>query len=704
MRSSKASANPHPATNPAMQEFAPGADAPAAATAKAEPRSPERLPSTPDPEVTPEVTAALRALLDGTNAEFRAKLREFGEDASLYPRPELDLATQREVTFNNAQKVRDFGGFQLGFRPENGGQSRAREAMSTLEGLAWIDGSLAVKSGVQWGLWGGALDQLGTDRHSEWAKKAASLEMPGCFAMTERGHGSDVQNLETVATYDPATQEFIIDTPRPSAVKNYIGNAAVHGRAAAVFAQLITPDSDGRSNGVHCFIVPIRDEEGNPLPGVTIGDHGPKGGLVGVDNGTLAFDKVRIPRENLLNRFADVSPEGKYHSPIANKNSRFFTMLGTLIRGRISVAGAAGGATQASLDIAVRYANRRRQFEGATGNEKRLIEHRAHRRRLLIPLARTYALQLLYNQINDRYQEQLAQQASGQWSVTEPTEEQKYASREMESLAAAIKTAATTHANRTIQECREACGGAGYMAENRLSIYRADADVFATFEGDNTVLIQMVGKNLLTAYGRDMADMSPWDIVKYAANTASDVVRRRTGFTTRLQNLRDLVGDSESTSLFDANFQARVIDDRAQSVLRSLVRRIQPARKADRIQAAAIVDQCQDHLIAVGWARVDALLVQAMVEAEQELAPDSMERRVFEQLRHLFVLNTIVTHAGWYQEHNLISDGRMKAARAAINDLVDSLAPWSLVLVDAFGLPKEVSNVPMLTGAGVDPA
>lgn len=667
-------------------------------TAQAEPRSPRRLPKTPKPSVATE----LGNLLDGPHAAFLQELREFINDPELFPHPDLSVAEQRAHTFNNLAKVRDFGGFQKGLRRDNGGPGKPILSTFTLEGLAWVDGSLAIKSGVQWGLWGGALDQLGTERHIEWVQKAASLELPGCFAMTERGHGSDVQSLETTANYDPETDEFIINTPSDTAVKNYIGNAAQDGRAAVVFTQLMTPESDGRTHGVHAIIVPIRDEQGNALPGITLGDHGHKGGLVGVDNGTLRFDNVRVPRVNLLNRFADVDEKGRYSSPIENPNARFFTMLGTLIRGRMGVAGAAGAATEASLDIAVRYANRRRQFEGATGAEKHLIDHRQHRRRLLIPLARSYALHLLHNQILERYQEMNDSQEAGSWSVTTPTEEQKYASREMESLAGAIKAAQTQHAIRTIQECREACGGAGYMSENRLTTYRADSDVFATFEGDNTVLIQMVGKNLLTAYGRAMNDMSPWDTVRYAATTATEVVRRRTGFTTRLQGLVDLVNPNEA-SLFDAVYQAKLIDDRAQSVLLSLVRRIQPARKADKVQAAAIVDQCQDHLIAAGWARVDTLLVQAMIEAEDRLEVGSLARQVFEQLRHLFVLSTLVEHAGWYQEHNLLPAGRMKAARAAINDLVDSLAPWSVVLVDAFGLPSEVSNIPMLTEAGVDP-
>ena len=347
------------------------------------------------------------------------------------------------------------GGFQAGFSQGAGGEDDVAAGTLTLAALAAVDGSLAIKSGVQWGLWGGALDQLGTERHKDWARKASSLELPGCFAMTEHGHGSDVQSLQTTATYDPETAEFIIHTPDEAAVKNYIGNAARHGRAAVVFAQLYTPENPSRSNGVHALIVPIRDEQGNALPGVTIGDHGHKGGLLGVDNGTLAFDQVRVPRENLLNRFADVAEDGSYHSPIASDNARFFTMLGTLIRGRVGVAGAAIGATEAALSISLRYAARRRQFAGIDGTEKRLIEHRAHRRRLIIPLARTVALHLLHNQVLERYREQIQAQADGSRSLTEPTEEQKFAAREMESLAAAVKVAATEHATDTIQEARK---------------------------------------------------------------------------------------------------------------------------------------------------------------------------------------------------------------------------------------------------------
>src|SRR5690606_30537974 len=126
----------------------------------------------------------------------------------------------------------------------------------------------------------------------------------------------------------PATQEFVVHTPTPSARKDYIGGAAEHARMAAVFAQLITAEGN---HGVHCLLVPIRDEQGNDLPGVTTSDCGLKGGLPGADNGRIVFDHVRVPRENLLNRYADVAPDGTYSSEIENPSRRFFTTLGTLV-------------------------------------------------------------------------------------------------------------------------------------------------------------------------------------------------------------------------------------------------------------------------------------------------------------------------------------------------------------------------------------
>ena len=147
---------------------------------------------------------------------------------------------------------------------------------------------------MQWGLFASAIYHLGTERnHDEFLADALSIKVPGAFAMTETGHGSDVAAIGTTATYDPATQEFVIHTPFRAAWKDYLGNAGVHGTAATVFARLIT---QGVDHGVHAFYVPIRDADTMEfLPGVGGEDDGLKGGLNGIDNGRLWFDQRPRP-------------------------------------------------------------------------------------------------------------------------------------------------------------------------------------------------------------------------------------------------------------------------------------------------------------------------------------------------------------------------------------------------------------------------
>src|SRR3712207_5463933 len=133
---------------------------------------------------------------------------------------------------------------------------------------------------------------------------------------------------------------------------------------AVAVAQLITAREGHRPErrGVHAFLVPIRDEDGAPAPGVTIGDDGPKAGLNGVDNGRLTFDHVTVPREMLLDRYGQVAEDGTYTSSIENETRRFFTMLGTLARGRVKIGGPAPAATKLALDIALRPGKPRPQL------------------------------------------------------------------------------------------------------------------------------------------------------------------------------------------------------------------------------------------------------------------------------------------------------------------------------------------------------
>lgn len=102
--------------------------------------------------------------------------------------------------------------------------------------LAHVDYSLSIKAGVHFTLCGGTLCKLGTaHHHEEYLHKLDDLSLTGCFGMSELGHGSNVMGIETTAVYDPATQEFVINTPSNDASKYWIGGAAQHGKVCLLF-------------------------------------------------------------------------------------------------------------------------------------------------------------------------------------------------------------------------------------------------------------------------------------------------------------------------------------------------------------------------------------------------------------------------------------------------------------------------------------
>ncbi|MGY1897439.1 acyl-CoA dehydrogenase family protein [Nocardia gipuzkoensis] len=628
----------------------------------------------------------LRAALDGPWAAVRDEARTLLAGEEFTADPHLDYKAARARVLEQMKAIATMGFADRGFRRENGGTSEPGAAVVSLEMLAYADLSLWVKSGVQWGLFGGAVENLGTERHREYIERLISLDLLGCFAMTESGHGSDVANLETTATYDPQTQEFVVHSPTPSARKDYIGGAAEHARMAAVFAQLIT---GGENRGVHCLLVPIRDENGADLPGVTTYDDGLKGGLPGVDNGRIVFDHVRVPRENLLNRYADVAPDGTYSSEIENPSRRFFTTLGTLVRGRVSVGGAAAAGARVALSIAVRYALKRRQFSDPdTGVETVLLDYRSHQRRLLPLVAKSYALAFAQNDLVRRMH--LVQTGQNL---------EAGAQRALEKRAAGLKVAQTGHATRAIQECREACGGAGYLTENRLVTLKADTDVFTTFEGDNVVLTQLVAKELLTAYADEVRDLDALGWVRFAATMAGDVVRKRSGVRQLIQNLKDRGDDPiEEGDLSRRAVQLQLFADREDYLVRTAAHRLR-ARAEDTGPFEAF-NNAQDHILAAGAAHIDRLVLEAFIEGIADIE-DPEARELADWMCDLFVYTTIEENQAWYIMHRFMSVERAKAIRRGVNELVDRLRPHALTLVEAMGVPESMLRASMLDDASV---
>jgi acyl-CoA oxidase len=630
-------------------------------------------------------SGALRRVLDGRWAAARDVARTEFAGAAAAPAYGLEREAYRDLinehmrTIAASGRVHETSGL-------SGGTPDVGAGITLFEMVSHLDLSLTVKAGVQWGLFGGAVQALGNARHHEkYMKQILDFELPGCFAMTETGHGSDVQSLGTTATYEPETQEFVVHTPHAGARKDYIGNAGRDGRMAAVFAQLIT---NGESHGVHAVLVPIRDEAGQPCPGVTLEDCGPKAGLNGVDNGRITFDQVRVPRENLLDRYGSVAPDGTYSSPIENQTRRFFTMLGTLIRGRISVAGSAGSATKNALAIAVRYGDVRRQFERpGTGEEVVLLDYLVHQRRLLPALATTYALHFAQATMVEK----LHEIATG-----EVTDER--AQRELEARAAGIKALATWHATSTIQTCREACGGAGYLAENILPQLKADTDVFTTFEGDNTVLLQLVAKGLLTDYRDQFGDLDTLGMVRFVAGQVFSNVIERTAARQLVQRLIDAApGRDEDADLLDRGWHLEMFEWREQHVLEGLARRLRKAA-APGADLFAVFNNAQDHVLRAARVHVDRVVLEAFV-AGIDACTDPSVAALLEKVCDLYVLSNIEADRAWFLEHGRLTASRSKAVVAAVNQLCGELRPHAVTMVDGFGIPDEWLGAPIALGA-----
>ncbi|MCX5071438.1 acyl-CoA dehydrogenase family protein [Streptomyces sp. NPDC054949] len=640
--------------------------------------------------VQPEIdVSALTEVLDGEYAGIRDLVRTNLATYSsvLEEADELGIDAFRERVREIVVKMAATGQTGMGFPTEYGGGGDVGASIAAFETLAFGDLSVLVKVGVQFGLFGGAILHLGTERHHDaYLPDLITGELMGCFAMTETGHGSNVQALGTVARYDAASGEFVITTPDDQARKDYIGNAARHAELGVVFAQL---EVDGRSRGVHAFVVPLR-VDGRTAPGVRIEDDGRKMGLNGVDNGRIWFDGVRVPREALLNRFAEVTPEGVYESAIENPNRRFFTMLGTLVQGRVSVAGAGISVAKVALTIATKYAVRRRQFQAASDTgEQVLLDYGLHQRRLLPLIARTYALHVA----QDGVRTQLHEVFSG-------IEDDAQARRRLESQAAGIKALGTWHATRVVQECREACGGAGYLAVNRFAALKSDSDVFTTFEGDNHVLLQLVAKGLLTDHASEFEDLDQLGMVRYVTNLAVETVIERTSAHKLLERVRDLLpgGDEwdREAGLLDSEYQLAMVRFREEHMLAGLARRIKRGIDEKR-DPGAVFSRVQDHVIALARAHVERLVTEAFVDKVRAL-PEGGEKAALALLCDLFALSTIEADRAWFMEHGRLTIQRSKAISREVNDLCRKVRPLAVDLVDAWGIPSAMLRAPDLVG------
>ncbi|CAH8339770.1 unnamed protein product [Eruca vesicaria subsp. sativa] len=604
----------------------------------------------------------MRKLLDGHNLEDRDWLYRILIQSNLFNRkirggkvfvsPDYNetMEQQRDISMKRIMYLLEKGVFQ-GWLTETGPDAELKK-FALYEVCGMYDYSLSAKLGVHFLLWGNAVKFFGTKRHHEkWLKDTEDYLVKGCFAMTELGHGSNVKGIETVTTYDPRTEEFVINTPCESAQKYWIGEAAIHATHGIVISQL---EINGTNQGIHVFIAQIRDKDGNICPNIRIADCGHKIGLNGVDNGRIWFDNLRIPRENLLNSVADVSSDGQYVSAIKNPDQRFGAFLAPLTSGRVTIASSAIYSAKVGLTVAIRYSLSRRAFSAvANGPEMLLLDYPSHQRRLLPLLAKTYAVSFAANDMKMSYVKRTSE-----------------TNKEIHVVSMGLKAVLTWHNMRTLQECREACGGQGLKTENRVGHLKGDYDVQTTFEGDNNVLMQQVSKALFAEYVSCKKRNKPFK-----------------GLGLEHMNIPRPVLPSQLTSsiLRCSHFQQKnVFSIRERDLLERYTCEVAElqGRGESREFSFLLSHQLSEDL---SKAFAEKAILQAVLDAEANLPVGSI-KDVLGLVRSMYALMCMEEDPSFLR-YGYLSRDNVGDVRREVSKLCGELRPHALALVISFGIP-----------------
>ncbi|MED6275626.1 acyl-Coenzyme A oxidase, partial [Characodon lateralis] len=215
---------------------------------------------------------------------------------------------------------------------------------------------------------------------------------------------------------------------------------------------------------------------------------------------------------------------------MGDPNKRFGASLGALSGGRIYITRMALINLKLAITVAIRFSATRKQFGPNDREEIPVLEYQLQQWRLIPYLAAAYALEHFTKTIFMNFVEFKIGQL-----MRDNNERQAEMGREIHAIGCSSKPLGSWTAQRGIQECREACGGHGYLAMNRLGDLRDDNDPNCTYEGDNNVLVQQTSNYLLSLFHAKLHSgvqiRSPFHTVDFLDNHLKILESRFTAVT-----------------------------------------------------------------------------------------------------------------------------------------------------------------------------
>ncbi|KAG0245587.1 acyl-Coenzyme A oxidase [Mortierella sp. GBA43] len=507
-----------------------------------------------------------------------------------------------------------------------------------------------------------ALELFGTaEQQDKWLDDIINWRVVGCFSMTELGHSSFLRGLQTSSTYDPESDEWIIQSPTLAATKWFVGSCGEIATHTVALCQTVV---NGENHGINWFIVPLRDlKTGKLLPGVTCGDMGHKYSRQGFDNGWIQFTAVRVPRDYMLMKWASLSRDGRFH-----QSPNPALSYATLIPERLTVPDMTQVMLSSAMTIVIRFGAVRRQ--GA--HNEQILDYQTHYTSLMPGVAFLYTLNIIDKVLTDQW-ERIA--ADAQTDIDAFMRELP----DQHSISSGLKGALAWYATEVLESCRRSCGGHAYSSYNAIAGLIGDYAVITTGAGDNVVLMQQSARHLVSSVRMVQGGRRVTGSVDYLNDYQKILAHQKTS----LQDPRDILNHEFVDDALTWICSKKAV---------GLAAILESAGKANYDQAW---NKNQTELVRLAdvhaW-RYTLVVYQRGIEAHKDKKSEYAMLVKIGQLMGTFVLKRYVE---MFLEEGYFDGSHSQLIRQLFLDQCEDLRKEAVPLVDAWGLPDYIVKAPI---------